>query len=250
MDYNDVEEYKARNGEGFSTEHKALNAEDIYALVGKRVRGSLLWMIFGLIITGAVGGYMLFSGSEISLALFKSYKVLLLVELGVVFLFSALVHKSSANVLRVLFIVYSALNGITLSILGYLYTGDSIIYIFLGTVVLFSVLAIYGYVTKEDLSKYSTFLFVGLISIIVIGLINMFIGSSQLDLILSIAGVVIFVIFTAFDINRIKKQFTYSIAYEQEVEMLDKIEIAGALTLYLDFINLFIYLLRLFGRRR
>ncbi len=134
--------------------------------------------------------------------------------------------------------------------MGYIYTGESVIAVFLGTLVLFSVLAIYGYVTKEDLSKYRTYLIVGLIALVVMSIINIFLRSSQMDFILSIVGVVLFVIFTAYDVNRIKNQFTHSIVYEKEVELLDKIEIAGALTLYLDFINLFLYLLRLFGRRR
>ena len=134
--------------------------------------------------------------------------------------------------------------------MGYIYTGESVIAVFLGTLVLFSVLAIYGYVTKEDLSKYRTYLMVGLIALVVMSIINVFLRSSQMDFILSIVGVVLFVIFTAYDVNRIKNQFTHSIVYEKEVELLDKIEIAGALTLYLDFINLFLYLLRLFGRRR
>ena len=180
----------------------------------------------------------------------QNYRVLLFVELGVVFAFSALVQKASATTLRILFIVYAALNGVTLSILGYIYTGESVIAVFLGTLVLFSVLAIYGYVTKEDLSKYRTYLIVGLIALVVMSIINVFLRSSQMDFILSIVGVVLFVIFTAYDVNRIKNQFTHSIVYEKEVELLDKIEIAGALTLYLDFINLFLYLLRLFGRRR
>ena len=180
----------------------------------------------------------------------QNYRVLLFVELGVVFAFSALVQKASATTLRILFIVYAALNGVTLSILGYIYTGESVIAVFLGTLVLFSVLAIYGYVTKEDLSKYRTYLMVGLIALVVMSIINVFLRSSQMDFILSIVGVVLFVIFTAYDVNRIKNQFTHSIVYEKEVELLDKIEIAGALTLYLDFINLFLYLLRLFGRRR
>ncbi len=134
--------------------------------------------------------------------------------------------------------------------MGYIYTGESVIAVFLGTLVLFSVLAIYGYVTKEDLSKYRTYLMVGLIALVVMSIINIFLRSSQMDFILSIVGVILFVIFTAYDVNRIKNQFTHSIVYEKEVELLDKIEIAGALTLYLDFINLFLYLLRLFGRRR
>lgn len=257
MDYNDVDEYKASQSDSGtsgnvngSETYKELNATDIYDLVGKRVRGSLLWMVFGLLITGAVGGYVLFSGSEFSAMAVQNYRVLLFVELGVVFAFSALVQKASATTLRILFIVYAALNGVTLSILGYIYTGESVIAVFLGTLVLFSVLAIYGYVTKEDLSKYRTYLIVGLIALVVMSIINIFLRSSQMDFILSIVGVVLFVIFTAYDVNRIKNQFTHSIVYEKEVELLDKIEIAGALTLYLDFINLFLYLLRLFGRRR
>ena len=119
MDYNDVDEYKASQSDSGtsgnvngSEAYKELNATDIYDLVGKRV--SLLWMVFGLLITGAVGGYVLFSGSEFSAMAVQNYRVLLFVELGVVFAFSALVQKAPATTLRILFIVYAALNGVTL----------------------------------------------------------------------------------------------------------------------------------------
>ena len=148
-----------------------------------------------------------------------------------------------------MFIFYSFLNGITLSLLVLLYDASSIIYAFGGTVVLFTVLAIYGYVTKEDLSKYSSILKAGLIALILMGVINIFLRSDGLMWISSILGVIVFIIFIAVDVNRIKNNVLYY-AINEDMSIVDKIEIHGALSLYLDFVNLFIYILRIIGRKK
>ena len=114
---------------------------------------------------------------------------------------------------------------------------------------MFLVLTIYGYTTKSNLQSYTSFLFVGLISIIIMSVINMFIGSNTLDLLLSALAVVVFVIYTAYDTQRIKNTII-SLSYQGQLDLLDRVEIIGALSLYLDFINLFIYLIRIFGRRK
>lgn len=110
-------------------------------------------------------------------------------------------------------------------------------------------MGLYGYFTKEDLSKYGTILKVGLIALIIMSLINMFMASDQLMWISSILGVIIFIIFIAYDINRIKNSIISYAVYE-DASILERIEITGALSLYLDFINLFIYILRIMGRRK
>ena len=144
---------------------------------------------------------------------------------------------------------YSFLNGRTLSLLVLLSDASSIIYAFGGTVVLFTVLAIYGYVTKEDLSKYSSILKAGLIALILMGVINIFLRSDGLMWISSILGVIVFIIFIAVDVNRIKNNVLYY-AINEDMSIVDKIEIHGALSLYLDFVNLFIYILRIIGRKK
>ena len=141
------------------------------------------------------------------------------------------------------------LTGITLSAIGAIYDPYAIIAAFTGTVVLFTVLAIYGYLTKEDLSKYRSILIVGLIALIIMGAINFFIQSDGLMWISSMLGVAVFIVFIAYDVNRIKNN-VISYALYEDAGILDKIEIHGALALYLDFVNLFLYILRILGRRK
>ena len=136
----------------------------------------------------------------------------------------------------------------TLGPIGYVYTKESIIYVFLGTVIYYACLAVYGYLTKEDLGKYLPYVMAGLIALIVISLINIFMQNAPFYWIMSYAGVIIFSAFTAIDMNIIRQRIT-NYAMEDNT-MLNRIQIAGVLNLYLDFINLFLYLLRLFGKKR
>lgn len=175
--------------------------------------------------------------------------VAFVLEFVAVIAFTALTYKASASVLKMIFLVYSVLTGITLSAIGAIYDPYAIISAFTGTVVLFTVLAIYGYVTKEDLSKYRSILMVGLIALIVMGGINFFIQSDGLMWISSMLGVAVFIVFIAYDVNRIKNN-VISYALHEDAGILDKIEIHGALALYLDFVNLFLYILRILGRRK
>ena len=137
----------------------------------------------------------------------------------------------------------------TNSALGIVYAPEIIVSAFLGTFVLFAVLAIYGYLTRENLTKFTPILFAGLIAIILVSIINIFLQNSGVDLFISIIGVIIFTIFIAVDVNRIRNSII-AYAVQEDSEILNKIEIVGALNLYLDFVNLFIYILRLLGRRR
>ena len=148
-----------------------------------------------------------------------------------------------------MFVIYSISTGVILSFIAEYYTLGSVISVLSGTIVLFLVLTIYGYTTKSNLQNYTSFLVVGIISIIIMSVINMFIGSNTLDLLLSALAVVVFVIYTAYDTQRIKNTII-SLSYQGQLDLLDRVEIIGALSLYLDFINLFIYLIRIFGRRK
>jgi FtsH-binding integral membrane protein len=145
-----------------------------------------------------------------------------------------------------LFVAYSIINGISFSTIFYVYNIGSISKVFLSTTALFAVMAIAGYTTKTDLTKLGSILIIGLVGIVIASLINMFMGSAQMDYIISILGVIIFTGLTAYDVQKIKR-------LGQDVNdatITSKLGIMGALTLYLDFINLFLFLLRLFGGKK
>ena len=239
MNYDDFEK------EIYGNDTKYMNYEELEALAGSKVKGSLLWMVFGLIITG-ITGYFTITNIYNSEVLVNN--IALGLEVITVLAFSAMAFKASKFTLRAMFMFYSLLNGVTLSTLFLAYDLYSILYAFLGTVVLFAVLAIYGYVTNEDLSKYNSILLAGLWALIIMGIINIFMRSDGLMWISSMLGVIVFIIFIAVDVNRIKNQ-VIEYGLTEDLAIIDKIEIFGALQLYLDFINLFIYILRLVGRR-
>jgi hypothetical protein len=155
-------------------------------------------------------------------------------------------NKLSYPALLSLFIAYAIINGISFSFIFYVYSIGSIVKVFLSTTALFTVMAIAGYTTKTDLSKLGTLLKIGLIGIVIAMLINFFMQSARVDYIISILGVIIFTGLTAYDVQKIK-----ALGYQAEGSTLSsKLGIMGALTLYLDFINLFLFLLRLFGGKR
>ena len=227
----------------------SLDYDEINRIVAQKMTGCILWMVVGLLLSGITGFFVLTNVEIMSLVLGSNlYYVLILLELGLVFMFSMMLMKASVGALRGMFLLYAVLNGVTLSIIGVVYTGESIIYVFLGTVVYYVCLAAYGYLTRDNLGIYLPYVMGGLIALIVVSVINIFLKNDMFYWIMSYAGVIIFSAFTAIDMNIIRRRFT---AYAMEDNtLLDRIQIAGALNLYLDFINLFLYLLRLFGKRR
>ena len=226
-----------------------LDYAEINRIVGQKMAGCIGWMVLGLLISGVVGYLTLFNDA-VGTLIFSTglYYGLLLAELGLVFVFSMLIMKASVGALRGMFLLYAVLNGLTLSALGYIYTGESIIYIFLGTVEYYICLAVYGYLTRDNLGRYLPYVMAGLVALIIVSVINFFIGNGMTELLTLYAGVIIFSAFTAIDMNIIRHRLT-DYAMEDNT-ILNRIQIAGALNLYLDFINLFLYLLRLFGKRR
>jgi FtsH-binding integral membrane protein len=169
-------------------------------------------------------------------------------ELALVFILSMRVYHMSTAKSRILFLLYSALNGITLSLIAIVYTGVSILYTFVGALAIFLIMAIYGYTTKEDLSKFGNLLKVGLITLIILSVVNIFLKATALYWVISYMGVLIFIGLIGYDVNRIKNNIM--VAVSQDMAVVDKVSIIGALALYLDFINLFLYLLRIFGKKR
>ena len=172
--------------------------------------------------------------------------VVMLAPLGVVLYMSFGIAKMSASKAQTVFWIFAALMGLSLSSIFAVYTETSITRVFFITAGTFGAMSIYGYTTKRDLTKFGSFLMMGLIGIIIASIVNMFMKSPMMYWIISILGVLIFVGLTAYDTQKIKNMYQSS----DTGELMGKKALMGALTLYLDFINLFIMLLRLFGQRR
>ena len=172
--------------------------------------------------------------------------VVMLAPLAVVFYMSFGINKMSAAKAQITFWVFAGLMGLSLSSLLLYYTGMSVTRVFFICSATFGAMSIYGYTTKRDLTKFGSFLIMGLIGIIIASLVNIFLKSPMMYFVISILGVLIFVGLTAYDTQKIKNMYSAS----DTGELIGKKAVMGALTLYLDFINLFIMLLRLFGQRR
>ena len=201
------------------------------------------WMFIGLLVTFFTGYYVSLH-PETMFNLLGSYAVIfiIIIEFALVIFLSARITKMKPATAIVSFIIYSAVSGLTFSTIFVAYELSSIMYIFLLAAGIFAIFAFLGAVTKVDLSKLGIYLFIGLIAIIVCGIINIFMNNSTFDLIVSCIAVAIFVGYTAYDVQQILKMQEFNIIPE------DNLAIYGALELYLDFINLFLRLLQLFGR--
>lgn len=172
--------------------------------------------------------------------------VLFFVQLGLVFFLSARIHKMEASTAQLLFWAYAALMGLGISSIFFVYTGASLVRVFGVTAATFGAMSLYGYTTKKDLTAFGSFLFMGLIGIILASVVNLFLKSSMVEFVVSALGVLIFTGLTAYDTQRIKEIYWE----DDSTEVQSKKAIMGALALYLDFINLFLLLLRFFGDRR
>ncbi|MFH1240875.1 MAG: Bax inhibitor-1/YccA family protein [Pseudomonadota bacterium] len=220
-------------------------------LVNEFVRSVYNWMAFALALTGFVAFYVSQSPSMTRLIFGNPmlFFILILAELGLVFSISGMVNRMSAGTATSLFVIYSALNGVTLSFIFLAYTSTSIASTFFICAGTFVGCSIYGWTTKKDLTSWRGFLMMGLIGIIIASLVNMFIRSSGMSVIISYIGVIIFVGLTAYDTQRLKNMALTQPA-GLDAGVVRKGAILGALSLYLDFINLFLMLLRIFGQSR
>ena len=207
------------------------------------------WMGAGLALTGGMAWFT--STNETILNILVTtpmlFMVLFLVELGLVFYLAARVMNMSASQASGVFFLYASLNGVTLAPLFLLYTNASLASTFAVTAGMFGAMSFYGYTTKKDLTSWGSFLFMGLIGIIIASVVNMFMNSSAIYWIVTYAGILIFVGLTAYDTQKIKEM---NILGNEGTEEDTKEAIRGALSLYLDFINLFLMLLRVMGDRR
>lgn len=215
------------------------------------IRQVYMWMALALLTTAAVAFSISVSPSLME-ALFRnrsSFFVLAIAEVLIVAFLSARIHKMSSQVALLVFAVYSILNGVTFSWIFLAYDLGSIASVFITTAGTFGVMCVYGYATKKDLSSIGNLCFMGLIGLIIASIVNIFIVNDTFSMIISVVGVIIFVAITAYDMQKIKKM-AISLNSSLDEDFTSKVSILGALTLYLDFINLFLYLLRLFGKKR
>ena len=217
------------------------------------------WLFFGLMLTAATSFIFInsiASGADAAISLASNsafYFGLLIAQLILVFALSRSIQRIGAFTAKLMYSVYAILNGITISFIIMMYigmgSGHAVTQAFLMASVFFGVMCIYGYFTKADLTSLGRILMMGLIAIIITMVINVFLGSSSMDFIISIIGLAIFIGLTAYDVQKIKNHY-YHYAANSGEEMASKTAIFGALTLYLDFINMFLFILRILGRRR
>ena len=192
---------------------------------------------------GAVSGLTAFGATLLN---GPAMIVLMLATLGLVFFISFRIQTLQVTTALTLFMIYAALLGLTLTPIFLAYTGASITRVFFISAAAFGALSLYGYTTQRDLSPFGTFLIMGLIGIIIASLVNLFLASSALNFVISVVGVLVFAGLTAWDTQKIKEMYDVN----DDGSVAGRKAVMGALTLYLDFINLFLMLLRLFGDRR
>ncbi len=209
------------------------------------------WMMVGLLISALSAFMVVHSATMLHLLFGNPYMiwVLFLIELGLVVAISAGINKMDVSTARVLFILFSIVDGMTLASIFIVYTEASIATTFFIAAATFGVMSLYGYFTDTDLSSWGNLLFAALIGLIIAMVVNFFLKSPAFEWWLSVIGVIIFVGLTAYDTQKIKA-LGEAMAEDGDPQSLGRIAIVGALTLYLDFINLFILMLEFFGNRR
>lgn len=213
------------------------------------MRKVYLWMTMALVITGFTAFYVAHS-ETLMMAIFTNQILfwgLLIAELGLVIGLSAAINKLSLTVATLMFVLYSVINGATMSFIFLAYTASSITNVFFITAGTFAAMALFGYFTKTDLTSMGKILMMALVGVIIASVVNIFTKSEGLSIILNYIGVLVFVGLTAYDTQKIKQMMLMAPDAGEESQ---KIALLGALSLYLDFINLFLYLLRIFGGRR
>lgn len=224
-----------------------LEQEQVQAAFISKVYG---WMSCALVITAAVAMWAVSTPSVINLIFPGTsnipFYVLIAAEFGAVIYLSARIDRMSAETAGIVFLLYAVLNGLTLSMVFLIYTSSSIASTFLVTALTFGVMSAYGHMTKRDLTSIGNMAFMALIGLIIASVVNMFMQSEMMYWIITYAGVLIFVALTAYDTQKIKRMA----AFDDNQEVSKKKSIIGALTLYLDFVNLFLYLLRFLGDRK
>jgi uncharacterized protein len=240
MSYYDFDARKSRDA-GFPR-----SVADIDAGLRAHMQRIYGYMAGGLALTGLVAYLAAASGFYQSIAATPLIWLVMLAPLGFVLVLSFGIQRMAAGTAMLLFWLYAAVMGLSLGGIFLVFTGESIARVFFITAATFGAMSLYGYTTRSDLSRFGSFLMMGLIGIVIASLVNIFLGSSALQFAISIIGVIVFVGLTAYDAQRIKEMYLES----DTGEIAGKKAVLGALALYLDFINLFMILLQLFGQRR
>ncbi|GAB4375159.1 MAG: Bax inhibitor-1/YccA family protein [Spirochaetales bacterium] len=225
--------------------------ESAYARERSLLKNVYLWMSLGLAITGVVA-LGIASNPRLVIGLVSNpllFFGVILAEFGLVMYLSARIQTMSAGAATIAFATYAALNGVTLSLVFLAYTGTSIASAFFITAGTFGAMSLYAITTKRDLSGLGHYLMMGLLGLIIASVVNLFLRSSGMEWMISVVGVLLFVGLTAYD-TQIIKNWSQQSAYTADESIYIRISVIGALKLYLDFINLFLFFLRLFGRSR
>ena len=224
---------------------------DLPATFAKVMRNVYAWMSCGLLMTALTA--MVVAGQPDIIYAIATNKLLMWglfgAELGLVLWLSARINKMSSMTAGIMFAAYAILNGVTMSFIFLAYTMESIATTFFTTAGTFGIMSLIGYTTKKDLSGIGRILIMLLVGLVIATIVNMFVASSGLSLILNYVGIIIFVGLTAYDTQKIKGMVNEASMYGDE-EQTNKLALMGSLTLYLDFINLFLYLLRFLGNRK
>lgn len=222
------------------------------ATISRFVANVFSWMVVGLVLTGAVALYVAASGAVSMLfnaggGMSALGWVAMLLPFGFVLAMNVGIERWSSGAIVSLFLAFAAVMGLSLSTIFLVYAGTAIFQVFLITAVTFAIMAIVGYTTKQDLTSFGRLMFMALIGVVIASVVNWFIGSTGLDYIISIVGVLVFVGLIAYDTQKVKR---IGAGVEYGTASATKLAILGATALYLDFINLFLFLLRLLGGRR
>jgi hypothetical protein len=214
------------------------------------MRQVYMWMLLAMLVTMAVSVVVANLPSVFAPLMTGPVVIgIFIAQIAIVLVLSFAFNRLSAQLATILFFVYAGTMGFTLTLILLAYSGASVLAALASTTALFGVMTVFGLTTKMDLSKWGTYLLIGLIGLIVASIINIFLASSAVEFIISLIGVVIFTALTAYDTQQIMRMAADPQINAQGEATLTKLSILGALRLYLDFINLFLYLLRLFGSR-
>ena len=247
-----IEKEKTMKNETIITDPDYFSYNEKAEEIGKRLRGSFLWMLIGIMFSG-ISGYALYYLIEAEnpyvVELMKYFFIPLIFQLVIGLLFSVLMYALPAFILKIFFILYATLSGTTFALILLKYTPGSILTAFISTAVIFFAMALYGNITKRDITKAGGILITGLLTAIVVGFINIWFHNSLVNTVISVACVIIFSGFIVYDTQKIKKEIMIELETGNR-GCFRRIEIIGAFSLYLDFVNLFLNILELTGKSK
>lgn len=222
--------------------------EEIENIVNAKIMKSFSYMFLALLLTFGVSFSMFYSYS-LFLYVYENYFIIIMLEIFVGMALSMMAYRANTVILTMLLFTYSVLTGLTLGVFMFIFSPESIISTLISVVILFLVLAIYGYKTDRILYSWGRILSIALISILIASIINIFLGVSILNLAISAGISILMMAYIVYDVNTIKNNILLLVS-EGNYEIIERVQIVGAFALYLDFINLFINLLRIFGKRK